>query len=129
MNRQAIATFGVLCVVALALVALAGCTGAATSGGTTTPSTGGTSSGGTSGGVTVVESNYAFDPSAVSAKVGDVVTFKNEDSVPHHVMIGTTDLGEQAPGSSVTWTATAAGTFPFACSIHPSMTGEITVTQ
>lgn len=76
---------------------------------------------------TVVEIDFAFEPKRLEVKVGDTVTFKNEDSAPHIVSIDGTTLGNQERGVSVTWTAEKAGTFPYICTIHPSMTGEIVV--
>lgn len=84
-------------------------------------------SGGTSGGQTIVEKGFTFNPSSLTVNVGDTVTFTNQDSVAHHVVVGTTDLGEQAAGQSVTWKADANGTYVLKCLIHPSMTGQITV--
>ena len=37
------------------------------------------------------------------------------------------ELGTQGQGEIVTWTAEKAGAFPYSCTIHPSMTGEIIV--
>lgn len=111
-------------IAALALMALAGCTGPSAGGGATTPPA---SSGGAAGSATVVEKNYSFTPNSLNVNVGDVVTFTNQDSVAHDVSINGQDLGNQAPGQSVTWTAATAGTFPFSCLIHPSMTGQVTV--
>ena len=113
---------------ALVLV-LVGCSGyggsssTGTSGGTTGGSTGGT----TASGTTIVEKGFAFSPASLEVKVGDTVTFTNEDSASHNVSIDGKSLGSQAQGASVTWTAAAAGTFPYSCTIHPSMTGQIVV--
>ena len=63
----------------------------------------------------------------MTAKVGDTVSFVNQDSAPHQVKIDGQDLGQQAPGATVTWKAAKAGTFPFSCVIHPSMTGQVFV--
>jgi len=71
--------------------------------------------------------NFAFNPASATAKVGDTITFTNSDSTAHEVKIDGKDLGNQAPGATVTWTATKAGTFPFSCVIHPNMTGTLTV--
>ncbi len=108
---------------ALALV-LVGC-----GGGTTPPkaTSGGSGSGSSSTGATVVEKAIAFEPPTLEVKVGDTVTFKNEDMAAHNVSIDGKKLGTQEPGASVSWTAPEAGTFPYTCAIHPSMTGEITV--
>jgi plastocyanin len=122
-----------LLVALLAIVALvAGCGGSGStsgSGGTTAPSGTGGASGGSTGGstVAVTEQNFAFSPSTVSAKVGDTVTFTNNDTVTHEVKIDGKDLGQQAPGASVSWTASKAGSYPFSCIIHPQMTGTVTV--
>ncbi len=110
----------------LALVlALVGCSG---SGATSSPPSSGTAPASTSAaGATVVEKGFAFDPATLDVKVGDTVTFKNEDSAPHNVSIDGKELGNQDQGASVTWTAEKAGSFPYSCTIHPAMTGEIVV--
>jgi plastocyanin len=115
--------------VAAALVLLTMVTGCSTSY-TAPPATGGATggtTGGAAGGATITEQNITFNPSTLTVKVGETVTFKNADSVPHDVVVGTKDLGEQQPGQDVTWTADKAGTIDFKCIIHPSMTGQITV--
>jgi plastocyanin len=117
-------------VVLLGLVmVLVGCSsgGGSTGGGYSTPPAGTSSSGSAATGTTVVEKGFAFSPATLDVKVGDTVTFKNEDSAPHNVKIDGKELGSQDPGASVTWTASAAGSFPYSCIIHPSMTGEIVV--
>jgi plastocyanin len=43
------------------------------------------------------------------------------------VRIDGKELGEQAQGASVTWKAEKAGTYPYTCTIHPSMSGTIVV--
>jgi len=109
------------------VLGLVGCSG---SGGSTTtnPPSGGVNTVGTpAAGATVVEKNFAFEPATLEVKVGDTVTFKNEDSASHVVSIDGKELGNQAPGASVTWTAEKAGSFPYTCTIHPSMNGLITV--
>ncbi len=121
----------VLLVVGLAAalaLALPGCSSPSAPTPSVTPSggTSGTTGGGT-GEVSVVEASYQFNPSAITAKVGDKVSFANEDAVPHRIVVGTTDLGVQKPGQTVSWTADKNGTFPVKCTIHPSMTGQITV--
>jgi len=76
---------------------------------------------------TVVEIGLAFQPGLLDVKVGDTVTFLNEDSAPHNVTFDGVELGTQSPGESVTWTAEEEGTFEYSCTIHPSMTGKIVV--
>lgn len=108
------------------LIALSLVLSACSSGGGATPSTSG-GGGQTNSGTTVVEQNFAFNPSTLTVKVGDTVTFENQDSTAHDVKIDGKDLGSQDPGKSVTWTASKAGSFPYQCIIHPSMTGTIVV--
>jgi plastocyanin len=108
------------------VLALVGCSGK--SGSTTTnPPSSGTTTVDTPAGATVIEKNFAFSPATLDVKVGDTVTFKNEDSAPHNVSIDGKELGTQDPGASVTWTADKAGSFPYTCVIHPSMNGVIAV--
>jgi len=77
--------------------------------------------------VTIVEKGTAFSPATIDVKVGETVTFKNDDSMPHNVNIDAKSLGNQEPGASVSWTAEKAGSFAYSCTIHPSMTGVIVV--
>jgi plastocyanin len=79
------------------------------------------------GDVTVAEVNLAFSPMSVTLAVGDTVSFVNRDSTTHDVMIDGQDLGPQAPGATVTWKATKAGTFPYTCTIHSQMKGQAVV--
>lgn len=108
-------------VLVVAAVALAAVTVACIA--CSTPSTGG-GAGGTN---TVTLQNIAFNPSTLTVKPGDRVTFKNADSVDHHVVVGTDDLGIVSPGTSVMWTAGSDGVYTMKCLIHPSMVGQITV--
>jgi len=125
MKRSRILTAVLLLGLVLALVGCGG-DGGTTGGGYSAPPATAPSESATTA-PTVVEQGLAFEPATLEVKVGDTVTFKNEDSAPHIVSIDGTELGNQDPGASVTWTAAAAGTFPYTCTIHPSMTGEIVV--
>jgi plastocyanin len=132
MKWKNLALVALVAILALTVMAVAGCSGSSTttttggtSGGATT---GGTSSGGSSSaGMTVSMKDFAFNPSTFTVKVGEVVTFKNDDSVGHTVSIDGVDKGAVAPGATLEWTPDTAGTFPLKCTIHPQMTGTITV--
>jgi plastocyanin len=67
----------------------------------------------------------------ITAKVGDVITWTNNDSVPHKVGLddGSCTMGANiAPsGGTASLVFTKAGTYPFHCTIHPSMKGTITI--
>jgi plastocyanin len=71
----------------------------------------------------------AFDPAEVSATVGQVVGFTNEDAVPHSFTLddGSCDTGTFETGASGAIRFDAAGSYPFHCTVHPTMTGTVTV--
>lgn len=117
--------FGFMLAAAFVLAASA-CSGpAGTPQGTST--TGGAAAGGSTSANVVTMQSYAFSPAALTAKSGDAVTFKNADSVAHHVVVGNDDLGLQQPGVDKTWTAPKDGVYIMKCLIHSSMQGQITV--
>jgi len=115
--------------VALAALVLAGCSTPAPSGGGT--GSGGGSTGGTSGTApqtaNVDISGFAFNPSSVEVAVGGTVTWKNSDSAGHTVTGSGWASGDLAQGATYSNTFSTAGTFPYKCSVHPSMTGEVVV--
>ena len=83
-------------------------------------------------GNTITIKNFAFEPSTLVVKTGTVVTWTNQDAVPHTIA---SDTGSPVPfssdslstGASYTFTFTQPGTFTYHCSIHPSMKGTIIV--
>jgi plastocyanin len=82
------------------------------------------------GTVTDKIANFAFSPASITAKVGDTITWTNNDTTGHTATVDgqdactTTTLASGASGSI---TFSQAGTYPFHCKIHPNMTGTITV--
>jgi len=77
--------------------------------------------------------NFAFSPSNITVKKGTAVTWTNKDSVAHTV---TENDGQDGPKSSnldqnqtYSFTYNTVGTFKYHCSIHPDMTGSVTVTE
>lgn len=81
------------------------------------------------GTVRAVISNFTLP--SLTVKAGTVVEFVNEDSTGHTATSEdktTFDSKTLAPGTGTfKFTASKAGTFPYACSIHPSMKASITV--
>lgn len=67
----------------------------------------------------------------LAVKVGSVVAFVNQDAFAHTATSddgSTFDSQSLAPsGGTFKFTASKAGTFTYACSIHPDMKGSITV--
>jgi plastocyanin len=123
----------VLALCAVVALAAAGCGGSnsssTSSGSSSGASTAAASSSG--GGVTIKMQNIAFDPKAVTVKVGQKVTWTNEDTVDHNV---TSQSGETiksdnfGKGSTFSFTPKTAGTIKYVCTIHPGMTATLTVT-
>ena len=75
-------------------------------------------------------SGFAFSPSTLTVRVGDIVIWTNNDAAAHTVTSnnGTSfSSGSMAQNAIFTYTATTTGSFPYRCAIHPSMTASITV--
>jgi len=81
------------------------------------------------GGNAVTIANFSFGPSTVEVPVGTTVTWTNTDSTNHTVTADDGSFDSKAISSSQTFTQTfsTAGTFKYHCSIHPTMTGTVTV--
>lgn len=76
---------------------------------------------------TITIANFAFSPSTITVKVGDMVTWENNDSAPHTIAFDSFSSDSLAKGGKFQHKFDAKGTFPYHCSIHPSMKGEIIV--
>lgn len=78
----------------------------------------------------VVMKDIAFDPPVIAIQTGTTVTWSNEDSVTHTVTAtgGAFDSGRQDPGKNFGYTFNSAGTYDYACTIHPQMKGQVIVT-
>lgn len=82
------------------------------------------------GTVTATMANIAFNPTSITASVGDTITWTNNDSAQHTATVTsdptctTETLSNGASGGIVFNTA---GSYEFFCKIHPSMKGTIAV--
>jgi plastocyanin len=126
----------VLLLCAAGALAAAGCgssnngSSSSSAGSTSTPAASSSSSS-SSGGMAITMQNIAFDPKAVTVKVGQKVTWTNDDSVDHNV---TSQSGETiksqnfGKGATFSFTPTKAGTIKYVCTIHPGMDATLTVT-
>ena len=86
--------------------------------------------------------NAAFDPRTLTVAVNGVVHWYNDDNVAAGGQYGGSNgtihslvadglsfvSGNIIPGRTFEQTFSTAGTFPYHCSIHPTMRGTITVT-
>jgi plastocyanin len=83
-----------------------------------------------SGGTQVSMKDIKFNPSKVNVKVGDTVTWTNDDSVGHDVTSDTFKSGSAGGiggGQTFSHKFDKAGTFKYKCTVHPGMTGEVDV--
>ncbi len=73
--------------------------------------------------------NFAFDPVTVNVKVGQTVTWTNQDNTPHTVTADDKSFASKplSTGESFSQTFTTAGTFAYHCSIHPNMKATVIV--
>ena len=77
--------------------------------------------------------NFSYAPTEVG--VGETLTWTNVDGVPHTVTAGLDgeavdfDSGLIGPGQSFAVRFDQPGLYPFACALHPSMTGAVFVGQ
>ena len=71
-----------------------------------------------------------FAPGTIELKVGDTVTFVNDDEIAHTATAddGAFDSGTMEPGATFEFTAEKAGSISYVCEFHPGMTGTINVT-
>ena len=71
----------------------------------------------------------SFSPSEVDVLVGDTVIWRNTSLKTHNVQAETAgyDSGRFGPRSAVNHVFPATGVFPYVCTIHDGMTGQIGV--
>jgi plastocyanin len=120
-----------LCAVLALALGLAACGGSSGGGSTSASTSAPASSGASGGGVTIKMQNIQFSPKDTTVKVGQKVTWTNDDNTDHNV---TADSGADfkskdfGNGATFSFTADKAGTINYVCTIHPGMTGTLTVT-
>lgn len=131
--------FVIIAAFMVAALMLAGCAGAGNATVSTakeTSTAAAATAAGTTVGSTVVKNEIsikgnAFSPDNLSIKVGDTVTWTNNDSYPHTVKAskGEFDSGNIANGAKFSFTFDKEGTYDYICGIHTFMTGKIVVTK
>jgi plastocyanin len=142
MDRRTVTRIVCVAALALAVSLTMGCSGGGGSygGGTppaappaappATPPSGGTG-GGTpaAGGSAVTIQDFQFSPATLTVTKGTTVTWTNQGSASHTVTSDTNvwPKSDVSPGATFSYKFTTAGTFPYHCSIHPSMTAQIVV--
>lgn len=83
------------------------------------------------GSVEIVMKGFQFDPKEATVKVGQTVTWRNEDEDKHDAFseeagLDTADIGE---GDTATFQPDKAGTIEYICSLHPQMKGTLDVVE
>jgi len=81
------------------------------------------------------ETDECFIPSTITVGVGDTVTWSNDDNAAHTVTSGSAAEGPDGnfdsslfmAGTTFSWTAEAAGEYPYFCMVHPWMDGTVIV--
>lgn len=76
--------------------------------------------------------DFAFDPQDVTAKVGQKITWVNEDDAPHNAVAqngGDLKTSTFEKGGSDSYTLDEPGTIEYICTVHPQMKGTIEVTK
>ena len=72
---------------------------------------------------------YSFYPSPARMGFEQMVVWRNDDTVTHHVVFDdmSIDTGTLAPGTLSQPFAVRPGTWTYHCAIHPTMVGSMTV--
>jgi plastocyanin len=77
---------------------------------------------------------FAFQPNPAQVKVGETVTWTNNDQILHTVTSGTRGKSDgmfdqklDGVGSKAMFTFNTAGTFAYHCEIHPGMDATVVV--
>lgn len=110
-------------------LALVGCGGGGGSSTPTGPTGGGGGGGGTSNIVTInikgVNGKLSFDPNPANVGAGQLVVFKNNDKVTHHIALddGTQQTADIPPGGS-SQPMSIGNDKSYHCANHPSMVGS-----
>ena len=119
---------GVLALVFAGALATINCGGGGGGGTPTSPSPGG-GGGGTTNIVTVtikgVNGKASFDPNPVTVNAGQLVVYKNNDVVTHHIILDdrTQQTADIAPGASSQPISIGVAK-SYHCQMHPSMVGS-----
>jgi plastocyanin len=73
--------------------------------------------------------NFSFAPALLTVSVGTIVTWTNRDDIPHTVVSTDSVFKSKVldTGEKFSYTFSRPGSYSYACSIHPKMTGTVVV--
>jgi plastocyanin len=109
---------------------LSACSSGSSSAPSTSAAPSASSGGATAGQDTIIIKSFAFSPNKITVAPGATVTVTNRDPTAHTVTAtkGGFNTGSVNPNQSKTFTAPKKpGTYPYFCSIHQYMTGDLVV--
>lgn len=77
----------------------------------------------------VLIQNMAFSPGTITVSANTTITWTNKDAVNHTVTstTGLFDSGTMSTNGTYSHLFTTTGTFPYICTVHPSMTAKVIV--
>lgn len=75
--------------------------------------------------------SFTFSPDPINITVGTTVRWTNQDGVLHTSTSdgAVWDSGNLSNGQQFSYTFNIAGSYPYHCSVHPSMLGTINVSE
>jgi plastocyanin len=73
--------------------------------------------------------SFAFNPSTITVSVNTTITWTNKDAVAHTVTSDSPSFDSNNINTNQTYTHqfTVAGTYPYHCSLHPTMLAKVIV--
>jgi plastocyanin len=83
--------------------------------------------------VTVVIREFKYDPETVTVHPGDIVEWRNDDTIPHTVTAEKSGEGSHFDSKTIATGATwryipqKRGTYTYTCTYHPNMKGTLIV--
>lgn len=84
------------------------------------------------GAASILIKNFVFSPETLTVRTGTTVTWTNQDTAPHQIASDAGapvafSSGPLSTGATYQFTFTSPGTYPYHCSIHPTMKAAIMV--
>ena len=83
---------------------------------------------------TITISDFAFDSNCFTASASQGISIENQDAADHTFTVTGTDIdvpigaGQTFNGEPISG-AVSPGTYDFLCTLHPTMTGQVTIVE
>jgi plastocyanin len=83
---------------------------------------------------TITISDFAFAPNCFTASASQGISIENQDAADHTFTVTGTDIdvpiaaGQTFNGEPISG-AVSPGTYDFLCTLHPTMTGQVTIVE